>query len=76
VLLFCTGTLMRLATGFRTAFCKSLVLAAAAGVCSVAISAPTGPIGVSRATSGAAGSRRAAQYQNDRVRPQMTVLHA
>ena len=40
LLLFCTGTLIRLAMGFCAAFCNALEFAAAAGVSSVATWSP------------------------------------
>src|SRR6185312_1868035 len=58
LLLFCMGTLIRLATGFCTAFCSAFVLASAAGVSVVPDSNPGGPIGVSCAAKNACGNRR------------------
>ena len=58
--LFCSGKLIILATGFCAAFRNASALTAAAGVCSVARRVPSGPIAVSCATNGAANKRKGA----------------
>ena len=64
LLLFCTGTLMRLATGFCAAFLNASVFTAAAGVASVATEVPSGPTGVSCANSGAVTRRNATSVKS------------
>ena len=64
LLLFWTGTLMRLATGFCAAFLNASVFAAAAGVASVATEVPSGPTGVSWANSAAVRKKKAANVKS------------
>src|SRR5579863_6988338 len=52
LLLFWTGTLIRLATGFCVAFRKASVFVAAAAVCSVATCVPSGATGASSGMDG------------------------
>src|SRR5208282_4932770 len=77
LLLFCTGTLMRLATGFCAAFRNASALAAAAGVSCVATSVPVASTGVSScAISGTVNTRKTASASRLRLtKPSSTLTN-